>query len=94
MPSGFYIEAKYKNKVLKLNKALYGLKQSPRLWYNHLSNILIKQGFTVFLYDDGAFINKSLKITILSHVDDLIITGPNSTAISSIINNITKEIKL
>ena len=30
---------------IKLNKSLYGLKQSRRMWYNHLSEYLIKEGF-------------------------------------------------
>ena len=38
MPRGFQIPGK----VLKLNKSLYGLKQSPRNFYNHLKDKLLK----------------------------------------------------
>jgi len=31
---------------IKLNKSLYGLKQSGRMWYNRLSEYLIKEGYT------------------------------------------------
>ena len=30
---------------IKLNKSLYGLKQSGRMWYNRLSEYLIKEGY-------------------------------------------------
>jgi len=77
LPTGFYTEDKYKNKVCRLRKALYGLKQAPRLWYKHLEKIQYKLGYTVFNYDEGAFINLNTQSIILCHVDDIIITGPN-----------------
>jgi len=30
---------------IKLNKSLYGLKQSGRMWYNRLSDYLLKEGY-------------------------------------------------
>ena len=30
---------------IKLQRSLYGLKQSRRMWYNHLSEYLLKEGF-------------------------------------------------
>ena len=30
---------------IKLQKSLYGLKQSGRMWYNHLSEYLLKKGY-------------------------------------------------
>lgn len=80
--------------VLKLNKALYGLKQSPRLWYNFLANLLNKLGFIPMPYDEGIFINNSLKIAIICHVDDLIFIGPSDKNIYNIINNLSKDIKI
>jgi len=94
LPTGFYTEDKYKNKVCRLRKALYGLKQAPRLWYKHLEKILYKLGYTVFNHDDGAFINPNTQSIILCHVDDIIITGPNPEEISAQINKAKEEIKI
>ena len=30
---------------IKLQRSLYGLKQSGHMWYNHLSEYLLKEGF-------------------------------------------------
>ena len=30
---------------IKLQRSLYGLKQSGRMWYNHLSQYLLKEGY-------------------------------------------------
>ena len=55
------------SKVCKLNKALYRLKQSPRLWYKHLKNILLKLGFITLPYNKGVFyLSKILNYTLLS----------------------------
>ena len=79
---------------LKLHKALYGLKQSPRLWYEYLYNTFKELGFSLYPYDNGIFINKDLKITILAYVDNLIIIGPNKEIITSIINKASKILKI
>ena len=42
-------------KVLKLKKSLYGSKQSPRTFYQHLSQGLINQGWTVSTIDPCFF---------------------------------------
>lgn len=31
--------------VVKLQRSLYGLKQSGRMWYNRLSDYLLKKGY-------------------------------------------------
>ena len=31
--------------LIKLQRSLYGLKQSGRMWYNRLSEYLIKEGY-------------------------------------------------
>ena len=50
IPEGFYMpESKsYRPRdvySVKLQRSLYGLKQSGRMWYNRLSEFLIKLGF-------------------------------------------------
>jgi hypothetical protein len=62
---------------VKLQKSLYGLKQSGQMWYNRLSESLLKRGYTN--NDDCLciFIKKSLTgFCIISvYVDDLNIIG-------------------
>lgn len=68
-PAGFKIP---RGMVLMLLKALYGLKQSPRVWYEKLSNTLVKDfGFRISSYDQCVFIRE--KIIIAIWVDDLLI---------------------
>lgn len=94
LPEGQYPEATRQGKVAKLNKALYGLKQSPRLWYKHLAKVLKAQGFTVFPYDEGVFINSQTTTIIICHVDDLLIINPTEAVIDQLAEALTSEIKL
>ena len=48
LPEGFTFPIKANSKEdysIKLNKSLYGLKQSGRMWYNRLSEYLLKEGY-------------------------------------------------
>jgi hypothetical protein len=81
-------------KVCKLLKALYRLKQSLRLWYNYLKILLLQEGFIVFPYDKGIFINISKSITICCHVDDFIISSPNKHMIDILILDLSKSLEL
>jgi len=50
LPEGFNLPESYnsysrESYSIKLNKSLYGLKQSGRMWYNRLSEYLIKEGY-------------------------------------------------
>jgi hypothetical protein len=58
---------------IKLQRALYGLKQSGRMWYNRLSEFLLKKGYTNNPDSPCVFIRKSQKgFCIVSiYVDDL-----------------------
>lgn len=95
-PVGFEMNQNDQEKPLycKLNKALYGLKQSPRLWYEHLLDLLKQFGFETMTYDSAIFIHSQSKIIIICHVDDLIITGPDNNKITDIIGKLSKMIKL
>ena len=42
--------------VYILNKALYALKQAPRVWYDELSNYLLRSGFKKGTVDTKLFI--------------------------------------
>ena len=62
---------------IKLQRSLYGLKQSRRMWYNHLNEYLLKEGYAnnpICLY---IFIKKSETgfSIIVVFVDDLNLLG-------------------
>jgi hypothetical protein len=49
VPDGIQIPNPNANRdmyCVKLKKSLYGLKQSGRMWYNLLSEFLLKKGYT------------------------------------------------
>jgi hypothetical protein len=62
---------------LNLKMPLYGLKQSGRMWFNRLSNFLLKTGYTNNDDCPCVFIKKSSDgFCIISvYVDDLNIIG-------------------
>jgi hypothetical protein len=50
IPEGYKMPKSYNSKSrsiysIKLQRSLYGLKQSRRMWYNRLSEYLLKEGF-------------------------------------------------
>ena len=61
----------------KLRQSLYGLKQSERMWYNRLSEYLIKDGYINNPIFPCVFIKKSeLGFAILAvYVDDINLFG-------------------
>ena len=80
VPEGLKIPHPNENRNMysvKLQRSLYGLKQSGRMWYNRLSDFLLKKGYTN--HDDCpcVFIKKSRNgLCIISvYVDDLNIIG-------------------
>ena len=62
---------------IKLNKSLYGLKQSGRMWYNRLSEYLIKEGYKNDSICPCIFIKRSGSefMIIAIYVDDLNLIG-------------------
>ena len=61
---GFKILERYKSSFcelysIKLQRSLYGLKQSERMWYNHLSEYLLKEGYQKNPICSCNFIKKS-----------------------------------
>lgn len=76
--------------VVKLCKALYGCKQSGARWYSKLADTLNKLGY-VRNEKDWCLFNKHTskgQITAATHVDDLLITGPDATAVDDAIKEI------
>ena len=62
---------------IKLQRSLYGLKQSGRMWYNRLSEYLLKEGFENNPICPCVFIKKSkFGFAIIAvYVDDLNLVG-------------------
>ena len=62
---------------IKLQRSLYGLKQSGRMWYNRLSEYLIKEGYKNDPLCPCVFIKKSESgfAIVAVYVDDINIIG-------------------
>ena len=62
---------------IKLQRSLYGLKQSGRMWYNCLSEYLLKEGYVNNPICPCIFIKKSeTRFAIIAvYVDDLNLVG-------------------
>lgn len=73
-PEGINLEEK---KVLKLNKGLYGLRESPKCWNKRFNNFMLKNNFERSLNDFCLY--KSNKLWLLIYVDDIILTGEESS---------------
>uniref|UniRef100_A0A803NRU8 Integrase catalytic domain-containing protein n=1 Tax=Cannabis sativa TaxID=3483 RepID=A0A803NRU8_CANSA len=82
--------------VCKLHKALYGLKQAPRAWFNKLHHCLDTFGFQSSKSDQSLFIKHTASsITlILVYVDDISITGSDSSLISTLICDLNSKFSL
>jgi hypothetical protein len=62
---------------IKLQRSLYGLKQSERMWYNRLSEYLLKEGFENNQICPCVFIKRSESgfAIVAVYVDDLNLVG-------------------
>lgn len=85
-PEGFVDDTRPQH-VCRLTKAIYGLKQAPRSWYDRLKDALLNWGFRNTKSDSSLFVlmNKGDITFLLIYVDDIIITGSNSSFLSSFI---------
>lgn len=86
-----YSHSAYPGYVCQLKKSLYGLRQAPRAWYSMLSKFLVDHGFHQSKADNSLFIQHtgSHLLLILVYVDDIIITGSDSTVITSVISQLS-----
>jgi len=84
-PQGFKVPGN-EHKVLRLKKAIYGLKQAACAWWHELDQSLKALGFSHLYADAGIFVAKhadGTMVIILAYVDDIILTGPNTTLVAS-----------
>ncbi|KAJ9552510.1 hypothetical protein OSB04_016555 [Centaurea solstitialis] len=94
-PQGF-VASDRSTYVCKLKKALYGLKQAPRAWFQTLQKSLIQHGFKPCISDTSLFIKRhgSDVVYVLIYVDDLIITGSNSSFIDELVKYLNSVFSL
>ncbi|KAI5321879.1 hypothetical protein L3X38_030951 [Prunus dulcis] len=79
--------------VCKPNKPLYGLKQAPRAWNDRFTQFLPSLGFENTYSDSSLFVKHFGHeiVVLLLYVDDIIITGSASGAITQVISALTIE---
>ena len=99
VPEGIELKNKESSReqhCIKLNKSLYGLKQSGRMWYNRLSEYLVKEGYRNDPISPCIFIKKFENkgfVIIAVYVDDLNILG-TSGEISQTVEYLKKEFEM
>ncbi|KAL1214883.1 Retrovirus-related Pol polyprotein from transposon TNT 1-94 [Cardamine amara subsp. amara] len=98
VPEGIELKDKESSReqhCIKLNKSLYGLKQSGRMWYNKLSEYLVKEGYKNNPINPCVFIKKFTKgfVIIAVYVDDLNILR-TSEEISQTVEYLKKEFEM
>ena len=81
LPPGF--ESSDPSLVCRLRKSLYDLKQAPRCWFAKLVTALREYGFLQLYYDYSLFTSTKahIQINILVYVENLIISGNDSTTL-------------
>lgn len=94
-PQGFE-DNTYPTHVCKLKKAIYELKQAPRAWYTTLSELLVSHNFHKSKSDSSLFIfhSNNTLIYIIVYVDDIIITGNNTSSIKGFISLLSNTFSL
>ena len=82
--------------VMQLKKSLYGLAQSPGNWFNTIDPVLVEIGFValksdpcVYLYD-----HNGAELYLALYVDDLLLAGNDSEAISMVKGKLQKRFKM
>ena len=77
-PDEWYDAGLKEDEVWKLNKALYGYRKAPKLWHQHLVNVLESLNYHPLLTDPSSFRNDETNTNIFVHVDDGLMFGPKS----------------
>lgn len=85
-PQGF-VNASHPTHTYKLIKSLYGLKQAPRAWNSKFTSYLAALGFHASTSYTSLFVKRdgSDMIILLLYVDDIVLTGSNSSKVQRVI---------
>ena len=94
-PPGF-VDSELPHHVCKLHKSLYGLKQAPRAWFERFTSHLLTLCFVASIADPSLFIfrHNGIVLYLLLYVDDIILTGNDSAAISTLITQLASNFEL
>jgi hypothetical protein len=94
LPLGF--GTKRGSQVCRLTKSLYGLKQASRQCVSKFSNTLLQLGFIQSKSDYSLFtrLKGSAFIALLVYVDDIVLAGNDSGALSSFTHLLNQKFKL
>ena len=100
IPEGLKLSATHKSGPrelysIKLCRSLYGLKQSGRMWYNRLSEYLLRKGYKNDPLCPCVFIKRSGSelVIIAVYVDDLNIIGTTNELLEAV-GNLKKEFEM
>ncbi|KAM1086604.1 hypothetical protein ACFX2B_012093 [Malus domestica] len=90
-PPGF-IDQDKSSYVCHLQKSLYGLKQAPRACFEKLQSALFSMGFKASQSDHSLFVlQQPVLVVVLVYVDDILVTGPSSTACTNVISQLSDQ---
>jgi hypothetical protein len=81
----------------KLKKTLYGLADSPRQFYNHISETLMRNGFCKTVSDPCVFIKRTSDtkfIIVVVYVDDLLLASTDQESIDELKQQLQVEYTL
>lgn len=94
-PPGFH-DDDHPKYVCRLKKSLYRLKQSPRAWFRHLRDFLVKNGFKESLADTSLFVldTISARAFLLVHVDGIVIASSSDSTTEHIITQLWNEFSI
>ncbi|CAL1398618.1 unnamed protein product [Linum trigynum] len=94
-PPGFH-DPKFPRHVCRLRRAIYGLRQAPPAWYDALSSFLLCCGFVNTHSDASLFVYRrdGVLAYFLMYVDDLLLTGNNSSFLTSFRKQLAAQFSL